>query len=309
MSKRVVIGTRRSLLARAQTAWVADRIGDLHPGVEVVLEPITTRGDRKPDTPLPAIGGKGLFTAELEEALLEGRIDLAVHSAKDLPTEMPDGLHLAAVPPRADPRDALIARRGKTLDDLPENATIGTSSTRRCAQLRLLRKDFRFATLRGNVDTRINKVRRGDCDATLLAMAGLARAGLAHEAAGILDLDVMIPAPGQGTLALQSRTDDGRTNELLRKLDDPDSAAALSCERAVLASLQGGCQAPIGVLVRRDGSQWQCHAIVASPQGTAAARAAVTGLLDTLAQRVVAALTQQGAADIIAACRQQEETE
>jgi len=198
-----VVGTRGSLLAVAQTGWVVDQIRTHHPDLVVRTRQITTTGDRDQTTPLPEVGQKGIFTKELEEALLAGAIDLAVHSAKDLPEQMPAGLDLLCIPLREDPRDALVSREGRSLEDLPAGAVIGTSSLRRQAQLRLVRPDFRFVVLRGNVDTRIRKVHRGDCDATLLAMAGLNRVRMADQATCRLDIEVMMPAAHQGVLAIQ----------------------------------------------------------------------------------------------------------
>ena len=304
MPERLVIGTRGSLLALTQTNGVADALRRAHPKLEVELRTISTKGDRRQDIPLPQIGAKGLFTEELEQALIAGRIDLAVHSAKDLPTEMPEQLTLGCVPKREDPRDAFLAATVSRIEDLPEGAIIGTSSLRRQAQLAHWRGDFEFTALRGNIDTRIKKLQRGDCDATLLAAAGLNRSGLAGQITHFLDVDQMVPAPGQGCLALQSRVVDERVNGLLARLHDEPSAIALGAERAITAQLEGGCRAPIGVLVEVDGQRLCGHAVVAMPDGSRLVRAATqTDSVDRLIRETVDTLVAGGAREIIAHCR------
>lgn len=251
---RIVLGSRGSALALAQTRWVAEHLQETHPGLEVTVEIFSTAGDRIQDRPLPAIGGKGLFTRELEEALLDGRIDGAVHSLKDLPTEMTPGLTLGAIPARENPADVLVSRFGGTLADLPPGAVVGTSSPRRRAQLARLRPDLNFTDLRGNVPTRLRKVREGMVDATVLAAAGLARLGLLGEADGwTLPPELMLPAPGQGALALQIRAGDARMADLAAALHHPETARAVAAERAVLAALGTGCSAPVGALARIQG--------------------------------------------------------
>jgi len=302
----LVVGTRGSLLAVTQTQWVVDEIRRHHPHLTVRVERITTRGDRNPDAPLPEVGQKGIFTQELEDALLDGSIDLAVHSAKDLPQEMPAGLDILCVPRREDPRDALVSRGGTRLQDLPRNAVLGTSSLRRQAQLRLLRRDLRFCVLRGNVDTRIHKVQRGDCDATLLAMAGLRRVGLTEQATEPLDPDIMLPAPGQGILAVQGRADDERVRALTRPAHDEEAALALTHERMLVDQLEGGCRTPIGALFEAHGPGVTLTAVVAAPAGDRAVRvqhAARRADAADLVARVVDELLDQGAAGIIEACR------
>lgn len=303
---RLIVGTRGSLLARAQTDRVVEAIRAANVGLEVRVEIIRTTGDRKSHQPLPEVGGKGLFTLELEQALHDGAIDLAVHSAKDLPTDLADGLTVLAVPAREDVRDALISRDNVKLDDLPRGATIGTSSLRRQAQLLMRRSDLRFTTLRGNIDTRIVKVRRGDCDATLLAMAGLNRAGLTEAVTEPLEIDMMLPAPGQGALALEGRRDDERVRALLVRLHDTQAAAALTCERRLIASLDAGCLAPIGALARCTDDTLHVEALVAMPNGTRFVRAAATGPVDdavVIGEGLAERLRAQGADAIIAACR------
>jgi len=306
-SGRLVVGTRGSLLAVTQTNWVVARLREFHPDVEVEIERITTRGDRHPDAPLPEVGQKGIFTKELEDALLERRIDLAVHSAKDLPQEMPAGLAILCVPPREDPRDALVSRGNRTLGQLPSGAVLGTSSLRRQAQLRLLRGDVKFCTLRGNVDTRINKVHRGDCDGTLLAMAGLNRVGLAQHAVEVFDVERVVPAPGQGILAVQGRSEDRRVADLLRPLEDKRARLALTCEQALVQRLAGGCATPIGALLEFTSDGATLTAIVASPTGERAVRsrhAAAREAVADLPIRAAEELLGKGAAEIIQACRE-----
>ena len=239
------LGTRGSNLARWQADWVQARLQESGVRVEIVI--IKTRGDAEVDRPLHEMEGKGFFTKEIEDALLDGRIDVAVHSLKDLPTSLPDGLALAAVPARHDPREALV--NGKTLQELPQGTRIGTSSLRRITQVRYLRPDLDVVPLRGNVPTRVRKVEAGDgLDAALLALAGLERLGLGDKATVIDPFDVM-PAPAQGALGLEIRADDRTTRAALRPLSDAKSEASVAAERTVLAALGGGCQAPVAAWV------------------------------------------------------------
>jgi len=268
----VLIGTRGSPLALWQARHVRDRLGEAHGLSEgdVDLIVITTSGDRIQDKPLADFGGKGLFTKEIDEALLNGAVALAVHSMKDLPTVLPDGLCIAAVLPRADVRDALISRKGRSLMELPPSAVVGTSSLRRGAQVTRLRPDLRVIDFRGNVETRLRKLDEGVADATLLAMAGLDRLGLASHAASILSTNEMLPAVAQGAIAVLARADDHDTLRLVSFLNDPATATAVTCERAFLARLDGSCRTPIaglaeitddilrfrGLILTPDGAQW-----------------------------------------------------
>lgn len=245
-SSLVVIGTRASKLALVQTHMIRDQLLAAHADLTVGVEHITTKGDLILDRPLSAIGDKGLFVTEIEDAMRAGRIDLAVHSAKDLPSELPPDMQLAVFPPRADPRDALIARDQLRLADLPEGAHVGTSSMRRACQLRHLRPDLRISDLRGNVDTRLRKLREGQYDAIVLAAAGLERLGWAGEISEYLDPSVMLPAVSQGILGIEIRAGDDATAALLAVLDDPAARIAATAERAFLARIGGGCQVPIG---------------------------------------------------------------
>ena len=239
------LGTRGSRLAQWQAEWVRDQLATR--GVTAQIVVIKTRGDAEVDRPLHELEGKGFFTKEIEDALLDRRIDVAVHSLKDLPTRLPAGLALAAVPLRHDPREALVG--GTRLADLPPGARVGTSSLRRVTQILYLRPDLRVVPLRGNVPTRVRKVEERDgCDAALLALAGLGRLSLNDRATPIDPLEVM-PAPGQGALGLEVRADDGPTRDALRPLGDAASACAVAAERAVLAALGGGCQAPVAAYV------------------------------------------------------------
>lgn len=254
-SALVTIGTRGSKLALAQTDLVRAALLATHPGLTIAIERITTRGDVVLDRPLSAIGDKGLFVTEIEQALRAGRIDLAVHSAKDLPSALPPDMAIAAFPLRADPRDVLIARGGQTLNELPPGARVGTSSLRRACQLRCLRPDLQIADLRGNVDTRLRRLREGDYDAIVLAAAGLERLGLSEQVSEYFAPEVLIPAVGQGALAVEVRAHDPAIGALLAPLDDPTTRAAVAAERAFLAHIGGGCQVPVGAYARLDGEQ------------------------------------------------------
>lgn len=260
----LVIASRGSQLALWQARWVQQKLGDLgHPGR---IEIIRTTGDRITDVPLAQVGGKGLFTKEIEEALLEGRADLAVHSLKDLPTQLPAGLVLAATPEREDPRDAIVGQR---LADLPPGARLGTSSLRRAAQLRKLRPDLAIESIRGNLDTRLRKLAAGRYDAIVLAAAGLKRLGWEDRIAEILSPEIVCPAVGQGALAIE--TAQGREQPCAR-LDHPPTRAAVTAERALLDALGGGCQVPIGAYATVAAGRLSLEAVVVSPDGAALVR-------------------------------------
>jgi hydroxymethylbilane synthase len=267
----LVIGSRGSQLALWQARWIQARLAEL--GHESRIEIIHTTGDRITDVPLAKVGTKGLFTKEIEEALLRGDIDVAVHSMKDMPTDVPGGLAIAAVPEREDPRDAMVGMR---LNELPQGATVGTSSLRRSAQLRALRPDLEIESIRGNVDTRLRKVEERRFDAIVLAAAGLRRLGLEQRIAEVLVPEVMCPAVGQGALAVETRTS-GDAHEICRRLDHPETRAAVTAERAVLARLGGGCQVPIGAHARIDGSVLEIDAVVVAPEGDAIVRLRASG--------------------------------
>ncbi len=243
---RLVIGTRGSALARTQTEWVASQLRAAHDDLEIETIIIKTKGDKITDVPLAQIGGKGLFTKELEVALVDGRIDIAVHSLKDLPTELPEGITLAAVPVRESPWDALVSSKFDSMNAIPDGATIGTSSLRRQAQLRAMRPGLSIVDLRGNIDTRIGKVESGELDGAILAAAGLNRLGRADAIAAELKHDVMMPAVAQGALGIEARVGDEATLGLLQAIHDEDTEIATRAERAFLAALEGGCQVPLG---------------------------------------------------------------
>jgi hydroxymethylbilane synthase len=278
MSTPIRLGTRASALATAQSRWVAERLtAELGRAVELVE--ITTEGDRV-SAPLAEFGGTGVFVSALREALLDGRIDIAVHSLKDLPTASAPGIALAAVPVREDPRDVVVARDGLTLGELPAGSRVGTGAPRRAAQLHALGLGLEIVEIRGNVDTRIRKVREGAYDAVILARAGLARLDRLDEVTEVLDPLQMLPAPGQGALAVETREGDDLLTELAM-LDDFRTRAAVTAERAVLARLEGGCSAPIGVLAEvaegDDGDELWVRATALSPDGTLAVRMSATG--------------------------------
>ncbi len=301
----VVVGTRGSALALAQTRRVCELLEATRPGVACEIRPIVTQGDRTQASgePLPTIGGKGLFTAELEHALRSGEIDLAVHSLKDLPTEEVEGVAIGAVCLREDVRDCLVSRDGRALRELPAGAVVGTSSLRRAAQLLALRRDLVVSSIRGNVETRIRKVREGEVDATLLAAAGLERLGLLDEAAEVLPADVLLPAPGQGALAVQARADDGATSELLAAIDDADARAATTAERAFLRALGAGCTAPVAAHARSSGKDVQLEGLVASPDGREVVRVSAEGSPEEVGERAAREALDAGAGSILEAIR------
>lgn len=269
MPAAILIGTRGSPLALWQANHVRGRLLEAH-GLDdgaVDLAVITTSGDRIQDKPLADMGGKGLFTKEIDEALLRGDVVLAVHSMKDLPTVLPEGLCVAAVLPRADVRDAFLSRKAPSLMELPPGAVVGTSSLRRGAQVRRLRPDLRVIDFRGNVETRLRKLDEGVADATLLAMAGLDRLGLAAKATCVLPIEEMLPAVAQGAIAIVAREDDADTGRLLAPLNDPTTATAVACERAFLAELDGSCRTPIAGLAVVDGGTVRFRGLILSPGG------------------------------------------
>lgn len=263
----VVLGTRGSKLAVHQSEWVQAQLHALAPHVTVTLRRIQTSGDKILDVPLAQIGGKGLFVKEIEEALLSGEIDLAVHSMKDVPTELPEGLAILCVPPREDPRDALISREGRAFMDLPLGARIGTSSLRRQSQLLHARPDLTIAMLRGNLDTRLKKLHDGQFDAIVLAAAGLRRLDWAHEITEYIVPQISLPAIGQGALGIEGRSDDLFIRSLLSGLNHAPSQTAVRAERALLHRLQGGCQVPIAAHATLAGTRVTLEGLVASVDG------------------------------------------
>ncbi|MFI5183355.1 MAG: hydroxymethylbilane synthase [Vicinamibacteria bacterium] len=293
------IGSRGSALALWQAEHVKGRLEAL--GHTALIQVITTTGDRLLDKRLESVGGKGAFLKEIEDALLAGDVDLAVHSLKDVPTVLPEGLALAAVLERADPRDALLSLGGQPFMALPAGAKVGTTSLRRQAQIRGLRPDLVVADLRGNVDTRIRRLREGVFDAILLAMAGLARLGRAAEVTEVLDTAMMLPAPGQGAIALECRaSDEARTAAVSPLLHEP-TLRAVTAERALLSALQGGCNVPLGAHAQLEGGTLWLRAFVARPDGSTLIRGEGRGeAAEELGQRVAADLLARGARELLA---------
>jgi hydroxymethylbilane synthase len=300
------LGTRRSLLATTQSGHVADLIRE-RLGREVDLVEITTEGDTNA-APLASMGGTGVFVSALRDALLRGDVDVAVHSLKDLPTGPAEGITLAAIPTREDPRDVVVARDGLTLGELPVGSRVGTGSPRRAAQLRALGLGVEIVDIRGNVDTRIGKVTSGAYDAVVLARAGLARLGRVDEATDVLDPLQMLPAPGQGALAIECRSDDTDLVAELARLDDHATRAAVTAERAVLATLEAGCSAPLGALAEvvegEDGDELWIRAVALSLDGGLSVRMSTTGDVEDAAgtgNRLASEMLADGAADLMEA--------
>jgi hydroxymethylbilane synthase len=300
----VRIATRGSALALWQAHAVRDALQAQHPGLEVKVQVVHTTGDRIQDVPLAKIGDKGLFTKELDEALLRGDAELAVHSLKDVPTKLPTGLSLAAVTAREDPRDVLLLPPGRTgsLRDLPAGARVGTSSLRRRAQLRALRDDLEVVDLRGNLNTRLEKLDRGEYDAILLAAAGVKRLGWEDRIAAYLEPADWLPAVGQGALAIVIRLDDHSTRALITPLHDRDTDTAVQAERAFLRALEGGCQIPIGALATVQGDEVRLAGLVADLEGRSVLRDEVRGPAATaavLGGELAARLAGRGATEIL----------
>ena len=277
MKTNLIIGTRQSLLALWQSNHIADLLRRQYPECTVTLKKIITKGDRILDVPLAKIGGKGLFTKELETALLEGEIDLAVHSLKDMPTVLPEGLCLTAITSRANVGDAFVSNKYDSFAQLPEGAVLGTSSLRRKAQLLAVRPDLKIVDLRGNVDTRLRKLDEGRMDAIILAAAGLERLGHAGRIKEILPTSVCLPAVGQGALAIECRSNDEEVRSMLAFLNDDAVKQATDAERAFLGLIEGGCQVPIGVHADVNGTEIKIEAVIASLDGSAILRNTISG--------------------------------
>jgi hydroxymethylbilane synthase len=293
------IGSRGSQLA----LWQAEHISSAlrAAGHEVSIELIRTTGDRLQSIAFAQVGSKGMFTKEIEEALAAGSIDLAVHSLKDLPTELPQGFAIAATPPRVDPRDALVSVDYHRFADLPPGSQVGTSSLRRQAQLRAHRPDLQFVEFRGNVDTRLRKLGEGQVQAIVLAAAGLERLGKTEWIRERFSADIVCPAAGQGALAIECRSDDARTQAAVSFLDDPDTRFAVTAERAALNALGGGCQVPVGVFCARAGSTFRIVGTVSQPDGSMVLRRQAEGLqAEELGVSVAEDLLKDGAAEILA---------
>jgi hydroxymethylbilane synthase len=299
---KLKFATRPSALARWQTARVIQLLQAVYPGLECTERVIATTGDREINQLLPEIGRKGLFTHELEDALLAGEVHAAVHSLKDIPVEDTPGIVIAAIPEREAANDVLVSAGGETLSSLPERARVGTSSLRRSAQLFARRPDLTILPLRGNVETRLQKMLGGGYDAIVLAQAGLTRLGLQEYISQVLPLDVMLPAPGQGALAVQCRADDTETLELLAAIHDPLTAAAVGAERAFLSGLGGGCSLPIAAFAEKNNGQIILTGAVLSADGKQAIRlSAADTEPDKLGQRLAQFLIERGAAELLKA--------
>ena len=297
------VGTRGSALALWQAEWVRSQLIAAHPGLTVELVTIKTQGDKILDVPLAKVGGKGLFVKEIEEALLEGRVDLAVHSMKDVPAELLAGLHVAAMPLREDPRDVLVMGEGSGFADLPPGARVGTSSLRRAAQLLHLRADLKIETLRGNLDTRLRKLETQGLDAVVLAAAGIRRMGLSHLITQYLEPELMVPAVGQGALGIETRTEDAPTNKLVAGLTHLPTLVAVRAERAFLRRLQGGCQVPIGGYATLEGERLTLIGMVADLQGRRVIRRALQGearRAETIGEDLAEMVLAAGGAEILA---------
>ncbi len=296
------IGTRGSQLALYQANWVKEKLVQAYPHLKVTLIKIKTTGDKIQDAPLAKIGGKGLFVKEIEEALMQRGIDLAVHSIKDVPTELPKGLHLSAITKREDPRDVFISKDGTLLKNLPQGAKIGTSSLRRQAQLLYFRSDFEMIPLRGNLDTRLKKLKTMNLDGIILAYAGVKRLGLEERITEIISAEISLPAIGQGSLGIETRMDDEEVEEKIRFLNDPPSAIAISSERAFLKKLGGGCQVPIAAFGQIVGSTLQITGMVGTIDGKRLIRHHLEGSIEkaeSLGVELAEILLKKGAGEIL----------
>lgn len=298
------IATRKSQLALWQAEYIRDRLLTLDPTLTIELHKMSTQGDKILDTPLAKIGGKGLFIKELEARMLDGSADLAVHSTKDMPVALPDGLHIAAICEREDPRDAFVSNQCGSLQDLPQGAIVGTSSLRRQCQVRALRPDLDIRDLRGNVNTRLAKLDAGEYDAIILATAGLKRLEFNDRIAQCIDPAISLPAVGQGAVCIETRTDDNTVNDLIRQLNDESTAHCVLAERAMNTRLEGGCQVPIAGYAELDGNTLHLRGLVGSPDGRTIIRSegsADVGEAGKLGTRVADDLLSMGAREILQA--------
>lgn len=308
MAREIVIGTRDSALAMWQTNWVVDNLRRLNPDYTFKIVSMKTQGDKILDVALAKIGDKGLFTKELEVAMLNREIDLAVHSMKDLPTVLPEGLVIGAVCERFDPRDVLVSRNGLTLADMPKGAKIGTSSLRRCAQLLHYRPDFDLVSLRGNLNTRMAKLERENMDGIILAAAGIERLGWGDRITERISFEVSLPAVGQGSIGIEIRGEDEEVFNVVQKLNHPVSEASIKAERAMLKKLEGGCQIPIGALGRVEEGRLTLQGLVAGLDGKELIRDSVSGNVEdavSLGQDLADKLIARGADKILKEVRQE----
>lgn len=302
--ERIVIASRKSRLALWQSEHIARELKRLYPHCEMSILGITTRGDQILDRPLAEVGGKGLFVKELEAALEDGRADIAVHSAKDVPMRLPEGFCLAAITPREDPRDCLVSNVSASLDALPPGSVVGTSSLRREAQLRERHPALQVKPLRGNLETRLAKLDRGECQAIVLAAAGLKRLGLAARIRTLLEPEQSLPAPGQGALAVECREDHDALRQRLVRLEDSATSACVRAERALSRALSGDCQLPLAAYAVPSGTQIRLRALVAKPDGSEVVRAELSGPMtdpEKLGETLAAKLRALGADAILAA--------
>lgn len=304
---KLTIATRESPLALWQANWVKQRLEELHPDLEVLLLGITTQADKMLDIPLTQIGGKGLFVKELEQALFDGQADIAVHSMKDVPMVLPQGLCLPVMCQREEPRDVLVSNQFDSIAGLPMNAIVGTSSFRRQSQVSAMRRDLQIAHLRGNVNTRLAKLDRGEYAAIILAAAGLIRLGLKDRIRSYISLDDSLPAAGQGVLGIECREEDMQTRELIAPLNDWQSAACVTAERAMCRRLGGGCQVPVAAFAEMNADTITLRGLVAKIDGSLVLRASASGSADkaeSIGARVAADLYSQGAEEILSGIRQ-----
>lgn len=299
--RTIVVGSRRSKLALTQTKWVVAKLEQLGLPFRFEIKEITTKGDKVLDVTLSKVGGKGLFVKEIEDAMLNHEIDMAVHSMKDVPAVLPDGLVIGCIPEREDARDALISKNGTPFSGLKEGAVVGTSSLRRGAQLLAVRSDIRIKSVRGNIDTRLEKLKNGDYDAIVLAAAGLKRMGWsADTVTEFFDPDICLPAIGQGALAVECRADDGELLDALRKLDSAETAETVKAERVFLDKMEGGCQVPIAGLAKKTAEGISLTALVASPDGkTVYKETVVSHNPVTAGEKAADILSRQGAKALI----------
>lgn len=309
-STPIRIATRKSPLALWQAYYVKEALQQAHPGLEVELVTMVTKGDVILDTPLAKVGGKGLFVKELEVAMLEGRADLAVHSMKDVPVDFPPGLGLVTICEREDPRDAFVSNHYENIEQLPQGAVVGTCSLRRQCQLKAYRPDLVIKELRGNVGTRLSKLDAGEYDAIILAAAGLKRLELQERIRSFIEPEQSLPAVGQGAVGIECRTDDERMLELLAPLNHVETADRVKCERAMNLTLQGGCQVPIGSYALLEGDQIWLRALVGEPNGSHIVRGEIRGPrtdAEALGVQLAQQLLSQGADDILARLYQDHE--
>lgn len=307
MKNHIIIGTRGSQLALWQANWVKAALIGKHPGLSVDLLIIKTKGDKITDVPLAKVGGKGLFVKEIEEAISDRRVDLAVHSMKDMPADIPEGLCISAVPERESPEDVLISKHGLLLSQLPKGARIGTSSLRRSAQIKHLRPDAEIVSLRGNLDTRLKKLETEDFDAIILAAAGVKRLGLEARITQYLDAAMMLPAVGQGALCIESRKDDAEVLPIIAALDDPPTRTVVMGERAFLNRLEGGCQVPIAAHGKIENNRFVISGLVSDLDGKIIIKDTMSGSLsesESVGIQLAEILLSRGAGQILDTLKQ-----